>query len=419
MFLGSIPKKIAQELTAIKNEKVIVLGSGNYRSEMSISQNKSNKIISTDISAYSSILGWYFSGEETRIETIDEYSIINNYSGAEYVAAIIQMMDMTQLRDIENDRRKKKKMFQLLDSVIKERAEKIEKIKSEMTVERFIRECMTTVYKKPEHSEHLILAFPPTYAKGYEKMFKGFSEKIIDQMPPYSEINDVSYMQLCDDIVRRGKYILYTDRELDFVDPVIKYSEPKKKDVFVYSDYLLRKKYIFTGNMLAGFDGKYERATIEDIRETGIQVSYVSIKIENYFREVYIKKAVPSTPQNSVALLVSSGEKLVGFILYSTGKGSTSYLWADYVVTDINRISKLVLRIAKTREAVILFDGKYVTWTNRLKTTVFTKSPVSMKYRGVFELMERKEGKLIYEADVSDNTIDYEVKKWLESWKEK
>ncbi|MBV6343082.1 hypothetical protein [Candidatus Magnetobacterium casense] len=414
MFLGSIPKKIAQELEAITREKVIVLGSGNFRSEIAM-QGRENLITSSDVSTYSTIIGEYLCDGDYKKEVVGELSILNEYSGAEYVAGIVQLLDFSQLRDIEADNRIKRHIVKNLDKMIKDKAVGIAKLKEIMRLERFVRQCMVSLYDKPEFERHLILAFPPTYTAGYEKMFKKFNESIIDRLPPYTEIDNEVYELLCHGIIERGKYVLYTDRPVEGVDPLILYQEPKKKPVFLYSDYLKTKKYI-TVNMEMPEIGVYERATFEDIERDGIQLGYLSMKDEAYFRTVYIKKAVPSTPQNSVAVMLKSGEKIVGIVLYSTSKHDQTYLWADYAISEAPRVSKLVLTIAKTRECVKFFDSRYVMWTKRLKTTVFTKQPVSMKYRGVFELVFRneKEGKLLYEADVVDNTVEEVVAGWLE-----
>lgn len=418
MFLGSIPQRIAEELSEIKGEKIMVLGSGNYRSEIVLSR-YNDSIISTDVSVYSTILGRFFSDGDFKKKILNDYDFINDFDGAEYVAAVIQMLEMCQLRDIESDQRKKRVMLETLGDVVREKGAKIQEIKNGLKIESFVRECMTSVFNKAEYDDRLLVAFPPTYTKGYEKMFGAFSVNIEDEPPAYREINEAVYQEFCEDIIKRGRYVLYTDRKLPVSEPVIKYSEYKKKDVFIYSDYLNRSKFIFIGKGDNFIAEKYERATVDDIKEHGCAVVPISAKVENYFRSVYIKKAVPSTPQNCVPLMVISGKKILGFIVYSTGSGSMSYLWADYTVSEAPRASKLIIRIVRCRETVKLFDQKYVTWTERIRTTVFTDKPVSMKYRGIFDLMERKEGKLIYEADIKDTSIEKEVNDWLGSLKGK
>jgi len=65
MFLGSIPQRIAEELSEIKGERIMVLGSGNYRSEIVLSR-YNDSIISTDVSVYSTILGRFFSDADLK-----------------------------------------------------------------------------------------------------------------------------------------------------------------------------------------------------------------------------------------------------------------------------------------------------------------------------------------------------------------
>jgi hypothetical protein len=57
------------------------------------------------------------------------------------------------------------------------------------------------------------------------------------------------------------------------------------------------------------------------------------------------------------------------------------------------------------RKMAHYFDG--------LKTTVYTDKPVSMKYRGVFNLDRRDKGKLMYSCLFSEKGLDDVYSEWL------
>ena len=51
-----------------------------------------------------------------------------------------------------------------------------------------------------------------------------------------------------------------------------------------------------------------------------------------------------------------------------------------------------------------------------IQTTVFTDKPVSMKYRGVYDLHSKEEGKLIYRARAGTHKLADVVGIWKEKY---
>ncbi len=94
--------------------------------------------------------------------------------------------------------------------------------------------------------------------------------------------------------------------------------------------------------------------------------------------------------------------KLVGVFAVSTAPSpanysdlSSIYLLSDFPVfpTDYPRLSKLVLYAALSKEAQLLFERVARHRIRRAATTAFSENPVSMKYRGLFDLHSRKQSK--------------------------
>jgi hypothetical protein len=69
------------------------------------------------------------------------------------------------------------------------------------------------------------------------------------------------------------------------------------------------------------------------------------------------------------------------------------YLLSDFPVapTDYPRLSKLVLYAALSQESKLLAERIARHRVRSLYTTAFSNKPVSMKYRGLFALANRKE----------------------------
>ena len=76
------------------------------------------------------------------------------------------------------------------------------------------------------------------------------------------------------------------------------------------------------------------------------------------------------------------------------------------------RVSKLIPMIAASRELIRLVDRKFIIRVKDLWTTAFTNKPVSMKYRGVFEVHSRKPGQIQYRGSVRESTVQEVYREW-------
>jgi hypothetical protein len=68
-------------------------------------------------------------------------------------------------------------------------------------------------------------------------------------------------------------------------------------------------------------------------------------------------------------------------------KSSAVYLLSDFATVRERRVSKLIPTLAASRELIRQVDRKFIIRVRDLWTTAFTNKPVSMKYRGVFEVL--------------------------------
>lgn len=91
---------------------------------------------------------------------------------------------------------------------------------------------------------------------------------------------------------------------------------------------------------------------------------------------------------------------------------------SDFVIASrIRRLLKLLLMSTKTKELQEILREKFIQAVEFILTTAFTDNPVSMKYRGVFELMKRGEGFLQYTAPAGVMTTEEAVRTWSKKYK--
>jgi hypothetical protein len=149
-------------------------------------------------------------------------------------------------------------------------------------------------------------------------------------------------------------------------------------------------------------------------------------------RSEYLNKYIrPSDPDLPIAVLVD-GQLIGAFAMsmnrYDRMKDSV-YMLSDFPVapTDYPRLSKLVLYAALSHEAKLLCDRMNKTnpvRRHRVYTTAFSQHPVSMKYRGLFTVFNRKENEvdpadhsaqkyqINYMSDLGRWSLDEGLKQW-------
>jgi GNAT domain-containint protein len=115
------------------------------------------------------------------------------------------------------------------------------------------------------------------------------------------------------------------------------------------------------------------------------------------YKDHFLKRSIRHSPGMWGYAVCLDGQ-IVGFLEFA----SSSYGAADelYLQSDFSfethpylRMSKLVLALAKAGETRRLLEKKTQRRVRSLSTTAFTDKPVSMKYRGVFEIAKRGVGR--------------------------
>jgi len=127
-----------------------------------------------------------------------------------------------------------------------------------------------------------------------------------------------------------------------------------------------------------------------------------------------------------LSLLVFADGKLFGFLIFNLAKfgGAKSgavYMLSDFVVpySRYARLSKLLLFLVTTTTIKQTLEEKFWNRFKTVYTTAFTDKPVSMKYRGVFDLVKRGEGFLNYSAELGTRTIKGALTEWTQKFGKK
>jgi len=131
-----------------------------------------------------------------------------------------------------------------------------------------------------------------------------------------------------------------------------------------------------------------------------LQVVRIDAATMNAIRSMYLAQhiTVCDAPRNYAVL--SSG-RLVGAFSFALPRGPLPcdlYLLTDFAVrpSPHRRLSKLILACAVSREVKDDLEQWLCGRIKTIGTTAFTDRPISMKYRGLFDVHSRSEGKVNY-----------------------
>jgi hypothetical protein len=115
-------------------------------------------------------------------------------------------------------------------------------------------------------------------------------------------------------------------------------------------------------------------------------------------------------------LVLIDGHLAGGFIYARSKFGGDDdiYLLSDFALSPRSRVSKLVAMLATSETVISRMEVKLMQRIGSVKSTAFTDKPVSMKYRGIFDLASRKPGMLNYASKVRRQTPAQIYVEWFQ-----
>ena len=138
-----------------------------------------------------------------------------------------------------------------------------------------------------------------------------------------------------------------------------------------------------------------------------VQVVEIDSRRFNFLRERYLSRGIDFVNGAKHYLVMLDG-KLAGGIAYQRsqyGDVTDLYLLSDFSIVRAGKISKLIALLATSRELTRHVERVYGQRFTHLYTTAFTDKPISMKYRGVFEVSSRKPGMVNYVSEIRPDPL--------------
>jgi hypothetical protein len=386
---------------AVGNKKVLMFGSFNFDLEQALKD--------TEIEIYTSNAYVHFIydviNNDIDFKFPEEFEYLNYDKGtskAEKVARVILLMQLSKKykSKLFYDMRYVENTINEIDSVVRATTEKAAKLVKNVEGRVNVKYGGFNDMVKAQKDEIILYQYEEdsTIKSLHNKANKFFNcniDRVVNDYSLITKFNNYIF-------VSRNKYLpynkVYTDgRNLvysDLINQSIHKITSRETKTLYYKE--LPKDYEIT-----------RKSEIKFIRATGSEIDYI--------RQKYLSKNIIMGSAIFNYLWFVDGYIIGGCMLdYPKRKvadGGVAWLKSDFVISsNVPKLSKLLIIAILSEEFKYEVSIRFKESISTLVTNVFTKKPVSMKYRGVFKLYTRENNKLIYTGETGKyNRLKVEV----------
>jgi hypothetical protein len=430
VFIGAINSTLQKFLAEVAGQfdgRDLVVGcSGNFTSEAVLSGfGKPSAIHSNDVSIYSCMLGRWMAGESVDYEITDpDLAWVEDHFGNDTYKLASLMVLFNMLQWYKRDNAHRVRMWALHQSsfsdLVLETTERL--VAGRVPLTSFYAGDVWDHFQRFADNERAVFCcYAPTYAGGYESLYKTLDAVTTWDEPTYPMLDDdrrdslISWMQ-------ERRFLWYDDRQLDDLPQILEQDRGQMRTVYLYSNFVttpavirdMRRRPLPALPVLGEDDeiGEDAKINLAPIKTTDLAL----------FKDAYLAKNIEHA-QGGWAFLVVAGERVIGFLEFSRGQWNRGrvYMFSDFPVggTRYKRLSKLMPMLAISGETCGLLERVMQERLHDLSTTAFTDKPVSMKYRGVLKLAKRGETEvgqkfLNYYGKFNDLTWNQTLEQWLQ-----
>lgn len=404
-FLGVLPTKLVATIGRVCRPEewpaVYVACSGTFRIERGLrALHEGIRLHSNDVSLFSTAVGraalndplpFRFKGELAFIEELgleaprDRISAILvalNYAG--FVRGkVVNRFKQAHAAHMRSSFR----------AYVADTRKRVDRVMDEIRIERYFGGDFRDHIEAAIEAKAGVLAFPPTFRGGYEKMFQFVHDNVEWDPPPYrlydpeKETGDVLERLNASGI----PFFFYTDHPVEGHKPQVMLEQKGKRPVFGYARAAGAS---YNRSVTKGKPFAYKAVDLAKLhKKTRLSIAPVPESHATFLRETYLKKTI-AFGQGDYSVLVYLDDMLAGLISYRKPMTSASdvlYVLTDLATTREGRIAKLIARVATCREVVAPLERRLIRRFRKVRTTAFSDHPEAMKYRGSWAVETRKE----------------------------
>ena len=427
MFIGSINsdtrKLIAKYADGWKGSPVYVGCSGNFTIERILSKLGFEEIHGNDVSLYSCVLGSIMTDGNIpvsiRSEAQEEWGWLEQWMGDPVSKAATLLLATTVFQYYGKDAIFYKRMWSAYlrhwAELHLKTADRVRQALGEVKLTSFFPGDVVT-FMEDAPKDSVFLSFPPTYTGGYEALYAQINSIFEWDEPKYKMFDKPSFDKLAVDMQQFSRWMTMRDYDDAALKPF--------NVAVVHSSLRARPVYLYAGEGSARITTPKQSMHSINIRrlkgEVQTPLKFVKLEIGefNYLRSQYLNPGImPASPTLCLAL-VDGKDELIGCIGMSPPHifgFCDMYMMSDFCVrpSSYKRLSKLVIAAALSTEMKAICEQSISRRVNNIGTTAFTEKPMSMKYRGVFTVKGRGQGKLNYIANAGRWSLEEAYDWWI------
>lgn len=240
---------------------------------------------------------------------------------------------------------------------------------------------------------------PPFWSGGYEKMFEALADWYEPLVIPYTECNSDLKDQHLQDLADRGCHVYYRceePTEIPRYENVFK-AEYKSNGWFLVYANAAKTMRLMRNDRMREKAPNYDVITPETVftEKSRVQIVPVNTPTANHYRLMWTKKA--EMQSMGTPFLITIDSLVAGVVVVDSGQSfGSSYA---RIISDVGctatrypRLAKLILASILTDEFLTRVNDAFIYPHEGFTTIAYSDAKVSMKYRGMFELAERKQG---------------------------
>lgn len=394
MFIGSINSTVRKYLASVspafQNKTVVVGCSGNFTSEGVFTKYaQPAEIHSNDVSLYSCMLGRWLAGESVDYEITDpDLKWVTDYfsSDVEKLASLMVLLNMLQY--VKQKTAHQQRMWLInkdnFGLMVSHTAERLQLAPPRITT--FYAGDVSDHFKRFENDRNAVFCcYAPTYAGGYEQLYKALDAVTTWDEPTYSMLDEEARDKLLAWMSDGRKYLWYDDRVLPGHPLIMQQEQNRNRTVYLYSNFIERPAY-FARHGYGGLPPSIPLANKDTEFSETSEIFAVPMKTTMIarFKNAFLGKNIDFSLGMWGFCFFIDGVA-IGFVEFNPAKYGTPdgvYMMADFPVpgTKYKRLSRLIVMLAVSGEMRKTLERIKETRVRTLYTTAFTDRPVSMKW---------------------------------------
>ncbi|ECG8260392.1 hypothetical protein FO131_19650 [Salmonella bongori] len=423
MFIGSIPKKlITQILANIHLKPRVYIGcSGSFRTEHAIKNLMPEKqVFGNDVSLLSCAVGNLLIGERLDVEfsgRLDPLNLLRSDAVAN-TSAICLAITLARFKgNNQYSRAHFAHIMRNLGAYHRAEREKLLRYTDGFAIDGFYAGDFHRQIEAARENDGTVIMFAPTYKGGYENIYKFVNENTKWDAPSYGIWDPENIDTLVQDLLEKDQHFaIVSDRRLACMEPRIMFAG-SNKPIYMYAKDArssLRREPKKSQQF------RYRLMDTDAITETSkVDIALLNAQQLNYLKNIYLAKGINhKAGMLNFAVLVDG--MLAGAFIFSMAqygdKIHNIYMLSDFSTSRHRKLSKLIPMLATSRSVINHVNRKYLIDIQSVYTTAFTVKPVSMKYRGIYQLVKRGEGFLNYASAVREQSPQQIFNEWYRKY---